>query len=152
MNKKVILFLTTTMLLAFMSFWFSNYIPPFTPIKFARIVTGLNLPKDLKVVTDTNYYNFTGEGYAYLVFSTKGSSMKNILTKDILHDFSKLPIKQDIYGIPNELERYTTNSFAEKVIENVGYYKFTKFSKNESFDFVIIDETNELLIVYRFND
>ena len=91
-NLKRILIATVLGLLIFLAFILKDYLPPRTPIKIARIQSGLNIPMSSKVIDFKEDYTFNGEGQIEIKLELDSLDL-NTITKECLEsDFKELTI------------------------------------------------------------
>jgi hypothetical protein len=119
---------------------FSNNLPPRTPQKVARLVSGLSIPRGAKVIEYNEQWNdFNGNGYSLIVLKIEEKSFEKIFQEAKLLNFKMLPITEDIYEPFNELANEIRNGVYKIDIDKEG---------SMSFSGTIINYDNYSIIVY----
>jgi hypothetical protein len=138
-------------LIIFLLYKYHDYIPPQTPLNYARIESNLNLEKSNKILEFDENYSFTGEGYRYIKIKINVSQIKSIILS-CKEEKYKLLTQDNLItdGFLNNNTEYGI-SLPKGDIKNIkGFYKLeAKDLKELDFGISILDTLNQELIIYR---
>lgn len=150
MNKKILISLVITVIVVIGITLMNDYLPPRTPVKVARIQSGLNIPKSSSVIDFKENYTFTGEGEIEVKLRLNNSEVETIKNECIKSNFKKLTIEnliEDGFLDTNlQFGFFMPNTDLRNI--NDGYYKL-KATDLKKLDFIItvLDlDKNELSI------
>lgn len=131
---------------------FYDHLPPRTPLKIARVQSGLDIPKDVQVADFKEEYSFSGEGFIYVLIRLDEKTMNNIIQKCIKEKYSKLTIDN---LIADKLIHPATKEYGYKIYDKditsikEGYYKLNAIDLNKlDFGITVIDEQKKEVIIY----
>jgi hypothetical protein len=115
-------------------------LPPRTPHKVARLISGLSIPDDSKVLEFKDQWsNFNGNGYSYIVIRLDNNSFEKIYKEANEGDYRNLPIVEDIYG--------PLKTVSDK--QTVGVYKVSIDDESTmSFQGTVLSENDKSVMVY----
>jgi len=143
MKKNVII--TIGLLLLFFAYTYWDYLPPRTPLKIARIHSGLNISNKSQLVSFEEKYSFTGEGFIYIRFMLNDVEISRIIKECINKKYTILSEKnllKDNLSVGFKLRN--KNIFDIKS----GYYHLIGNIKEISFTITVIDDVKNELIIY----
>jgi len=162
MRKIQKIFIIIVVALGLVYLLFNKYMPPYTPSKTVKLMSGLKIPNNVVFEKDTSFYSFTGEGYTEMVLKLRSDQYEELLKKNDLSKFSELPIREELPealpgGYFNYMQVDTFNKYyyAQEDILNYeasGYYKLKEYEKNKSFKITVIDKIKQKVLIYTFND
>jgi hypothetical protein len=117
-------------------------LPPRTPRKIARSISGLRINSDYAVSSFTEEWNqFNGDGSLVIEINLNDEQLSRLLVEGIQEGYHKLPIMNP----PPEL------SGALFLKDMKGYYRIAIHDKYASvFDLAIIDTRNKKLRIFVF--
>lgn len=160
--KKIIIIFIIIVALGLVYLLFNKYMPPYTPTKTVKLMSGLKIPNNVVFEKDTSFYSFTGEGYAEIVLKLNNEQYEELLKKNDLSKFTELPIREKLpealpegyfkYMQIDTLNKYYYSQEDTLNYEASGYYKFKEYEKNESFKITVIDKIKQKVLIYSFND
>jgi hypothetical protein len=105
---------------------FKDSLPPRTPQKVSRLISGLSIPRDAKVVEFKDQWNdFNGNGFAFIVLSLEEESFNKIYQEAKSLHFKTLPIKENIFGPLNDFSEKKTNGIYKIQIDNEASMSFS---------------------------
>lgn len=150
-NKMVIKGALFLVILFFLFFKYKDHLPPRTPLKIARIQSGLDIPKNVEIIEFKEEYSFNGEGYIYILLKLHENNLH-----DIIKEIKKEKYKKLTY------ENLVTDKFIERVsgygiklydkdINSIkdGFYKLNSINLNKlDFQITVIDLQKKELIVF----
>lgn len=151
--KKNILIIGVSILvvIVFLIFKYKDHLPPRTPLKIARIQSGLDIPQGIQIIDFKEEYSFNGEGYIYVLLKLDGKTLQDIIKECIKKRYIKLTIEnlvEDKFIQPNS--EYGIKLY-DKDITSIkkGYYKLNAIDLNKlDFRITVIDEQKKELIIY----
>ncbi len=126
-------------------FFKKDYLPPRTPLKIARIQSGLDIPKNVQIIEFEEEFNFTGEGFNYILLK---------LNKNNLHDIIKEIKKENFKKLTREnlvKDGHNLISLHGKDINSIknGFYKIDLEHSDEMCIMItIVDLQKKEIIVY----
>lgn len=136
----------------FVIFKYNDYLPPRTPLKIARIQSGLNLPKDLQIIDFKEEYSFNGEGFIYILLKFDNKTLESVIKECIKEKYSKLTIDN---LVAEELIHFDTKKYGYTIYDKditlikEGYYKLNAIDlDNGDFTITVIDEQKKELMIY----
>lgn len=139
-NKISIILVIFTATLVIVYFMFNDNLPPRTPHKVARLISGLPIPYDSKVIEFEDQWNdFNGNGFSYIILSIEDQYFAEIYDKAKLNAFKALPIKETIYGPLKELSDSGSKGIYKIQIEN---------QASMSFSGAILRSDNKTVVIY----
>ncbi|REG74751.1 hypothetical protein [Algoriphagus antarcticus] len=141
MKKRIIITISLVGLALMISYviWIDN-LPPRTPQKVARIVSGLSIPRDAEILEfKDEWNNFNGDGFSLIILHLDNESFNNIYQESKLLQFDQLPLNDSIYG--------PLKDFANREVN--GFYKIIIHDKNSmSFSGTVLSEKSNTVAVY----
>jgi hypothetical protein len=103
-KKIIILGLLAITIITILYVLLIDSLPPRTPQKVARLISGLSIPHNAKVLEFKDEWNdFNGNGFSFVILSLNEDSFNKIYHEAISLQFKSLPIKEAIYGPLNNL-------------------------------------------------
>ena len=90
MNRKIIVAVLLIGMVIVEMFLLNDYIPPRTPIKVARIHSGLDISESSTVIDFKEDYSFTGEGQIEIKLKITNSDIENLEKECLKSDFKKI--------------------------------------------------------------
>lgn len=144
--KKTILTIVGSLviLLAIIYIIYKDSLPPRTGHKVARLISGLSIPADAKIVDFKDQWNeFNGNGFSFVVLSLDEESFNKIYQEAKSSHYKPLPITEEIYGPLKEISEN----------KKKGIYKVQMHNK-ESMSFqaaVLTDDDNHLMVYFAVN-
>jgi hypothetical protein len=152
--KKIILIISTFVLAVIILLFYNykDYLPPRTPMKIARVESGLEIPQNIQIIDFKEEYSFTGEGYVFVLMKFNDIALDDVMHECINKRYKKISIENlmiDKLINPNNKDYgFVINSKKITTI-NDGYYKLNAKDLNKrDFSIVIIDKKKKELIVY----
>src|SRR5258708_38297676 len=119
--------------------FYEDSLPPRTPQKVARLISGLSIPYDSKVVEFKERWNdFNGNGYAYIVLSLTKEAFNRIYQEGEENEYKELPITENIYGPLSEISEVKNSGIYRVKIDDEATMSFkgTVLSKSSNKVFV----------------
>ena len=115
-------------------------LPPRTPQKVARIISGLSIPRDAEILEfKDEWNNFNGDGFSFIVLQLDDESFKEVYQESKSLQFDHLPLSDSIHG--------PLKDFWNK--NKVGLYKVEIDNrKSMSFSGTLLSEKNNTIAVY----
>ncbi len=150
-NKTVVNITFLLAILSFLFFMFNDHLPPRTPLKIARIHSGLSIPPNAKTIKFKEQYSFTGEGYMYLVLKLNDNNLV-----DIIREIKKEKYKQLMYEnlmTDKLIDRVTgcgIKLYDKDITEiKIGFYRLNAGITNmKDFQITVIDFQKKELTVF----
>jgi hypothetical protein len=141
MNKRILI-IVSLIAIAFMTsyvIWMDN-LPPRTPQKVARIVSGLSIPRDAKIMEFKDEWNkFNGNGFSFITLHLDDESFNKIYQESKSLHFDQLPLNDSIYG--------PLKDFANSKVS--GFYKIEIDDKiSMSFSGTVLCKDDKTVAVY----
>ncbi|KAA9332742.1 hypothetical protein [Adhaeribacter soli] len=135
---KALIFIGVLLLIVYLIF--PNSFPPRTPLKVARLVSGLKIPGDIRFKMLQDDWAFNGDGTTHVKAKLTDEQLNEILQQATDKNYKVLPV----------LEKYSEISIPEGIadMEN-GYYQLD-IDKDDPRDYTltIIDSDKKEMIVY----
>jgi hypothetical protein len=150
--KKMILIIGALVVIVFLLFKYNDHLPPRTPLKIARIQSGLDIPKDIQIIDFKEEYSFSGEGFIYVLLKLDDKDLDYVTKECIKNKYSKLTIDNLVTDklIHSDTKEYGYTVY-DKDITSIkeGYYKLNAIDLNKrDFTITVIDEQKKELIIY----
>lgn len=119
---------------------YRDNLPPRTPKKVARLISGLSVPIGSSVIEFQDQWNdFNGNGYSFISIQLSDKSFDELYNEAQDEGYRKLPITENIYG-PLKAVSDTTK---------LGIYKVVIHDEESmSFDGAILSVDDKRLVVY----
>ncbi|MBD3182980.1 hypothetical protein GF312_11865 [Candidatus Poribacteria bacterium] len=162
MKKKVLILIYVIVTLALIYIVLYRYLPPYSPTKVVNLIGGIKVSNRVNFEKNSSFYSFTGEGSTEIILKLTQDQYSELIRKNKLEDFNELPISEKlpetlpekyfIYMDVKSLNKSDNVLFDSTKTETSGYYRFKKFSNNDSYRITIIDRTNQKILIYSFND
>ena len=141
MNKRIFIIISciTIALITFYLIMIDS-LPPRTPQKIARIVSGLSIPRDADILEfKDEWSSFNGNGFTFCVLRLDSKSFNRIYQESKSLRFEALPLNDSIYG---PLRVFSDGKLS-------GLYKIEIDEKNSmSFSGTIICKESNTIAVY----
>lgn len=119
---------------------YSDSLPPRTPGKVARLVSGLSIPRDAKVLEFKDQWNeFNGNGFSLIVLGLEEREFSKVYQDAKLLHFKTMPIKENIYGPLKDISESGIVGLYNIKIDN---------EASMSFSGTVLNEVNKTIIVY----
>lgn len=129
--------IATLVAIAYFIFW--DHLPPRSPHKIARIVSGLDLVSQDKVVTyEEDWNQFNGDGHAKIIMELSHERMKKLVPECKSKGYELL--SPDL--LPNGIDKVFF------IGSKSGFFKLSDKESGGSFDLVVLDTENARLIVF----
>lgn len=129
----------------------SNYLPPRTAYKVARIQSDLKIQSDFEVLDYTEEYTFNGEGVINIVFKLSDIELESLMQVCEKKGYKKTTVDNLIKdGFLNENPDYGMQLYNRDIrkVTN-GYYKLkAKDLSKMDFSITVLDILNKELIIY----
>lgn len=93
MNRKIIVAVVLTGIVLVAILFLNDYLPPRTPIKVARIHSGLDISKSSTVINFKEDYSFIGEGQVEIKLKIANSDIEYLEKECLKSDFKELSIE-----------------------------------------------------------
>ncbi|PZX56804.1 hypothetical protein [Algoriphagus chordae] len=141
MKNRILIFpvlLVIALLITYMVY--IDNLPPRTPQKVARIISGLSIPRDAEILEfKDEWNNFNGDGFSFIVLQLDNESFKEVYQESKSLQFDHLPLSDSIHG--------PLKDFSNK--NKVGLYKVEIDNrKSMSFSGTLLSEKNNTIAVY----
>ena len=142
MKKKIIFGIFFTILLYII---FYKYLPPYTPVKSAQLISGLKIPRGAQFEMDESHFNFTGSGHTIFIIALDDKRFDTFTKMNNWKKYKRLPMEK-VYILT------VYDSFFEKKPNehDNGYYKIVK--TDNSFKMVIVDNSQKKILIYETID
>jgi hypothetical protein len=142
--KKKIIYVTLSIVLAYIVFY--RYLPPYTPVKSAQLVSGLKIPHGVQFEKDDSFYGFTGSGSATMIIAMDNKQFESFTKTNNWKQFKRFPMEKSEHP-PVEYD-----TFFEKRPQDHdnGYYKIVV--RENSFKMVIVDNSQKKMLIYETID
>lgn len=119
---------------------FRDSLPPRTPLKVARLISGLSIPGDVKVIEFKDQWNdFNGNGFSLIVLRLDDKSFDKIYREAKSIDYRELPINENIYGPLKNISENTKKGIYKVQIDD---------ESSMSFEATLLSEDDNNIIVY----
>ena len=141
-NVKFIVIVAVLFILGMLYYSFQDSLPPRTPRKIARNISGLPLTNDYNVLSfDEEWNNFNGDGSLQIEIEVKNEQLSGLIKECNLRGYRSLPI----INPPPELD----GALFLRDVE--GLYNLRIYDKDgAAFDLVILDKKSKKLMIYVF--
>lgn len=152
MDKHKILLIAISLIVLLLGYFFRDYLPPRTPLKIARLQSGLDIPNSVQILEYKEEYSFTGEGFIYVELKFNKEEFDKAFINSHKNEYKKLIIKnlildKLIYSQTKE-HGYKVYNLDITKIKN-GYYKLNARNlDNLDYGITVIDFQKKHLIVY----
>ena len=131
---------------------FSDHLPPRTPLKIARLRSGLDIPKEAQLADYKEVYAFNGEGEIYVKFKIDDTNVDNIIMQCKKKNYKKLTVKNLIIDKLIDVGSLKHQYFIlgkDITLIKEGFYQLDAVNLNEmDFCITILDIEKMQLIVY----
>lgn len=115
-------------------------LPPRTPFKVARLVSGLPVPNNVDVLEfKEEWVDFNGNGFSFIVLSLDRDEFNRLYEKSLDEGYKDLPITESIYGPLKDISLRKNKGRYKVVIEN---------SETMSFKATMLSPDDNTIIVY----
>lgn len=161
-QRGIILTFTFISLLSVFCIWkYWDYFPPRTPIKVARIISGLKLPSGLEPLIYDEGDTFTGEEFTFIVYKFDKLNLSEFTRMNSFEEYVKLPIIRNIPPVPSEFYNYFSIEFYNQhywplrkdTLQHFnGRYKFEESENQKSYSLTIFDQIKSKLYIYYHHD
>lgn len=140
MKKYVIIFFGILIVVLAMYIFFYDSLPPRTPQKVARLISGLDVPRDARVVKYEEQWNdFNGNGYSLIILSLEKETFNKIYSRAKSLNFEELPIKEILYGPINSILPEKSGGVYEIQFSN---------KENMSYSISLLSKADNTLLIY----
>ncbi|WP_144607604.1 hypothetical protein [Algoriphagus algorifonticola] len=140
MKKYNIIFFGILIVVLAMYIFFYDSLPPRTPKKVARLISGLDVPSDSRVVKYEEQWNdFNGNGYSLIILSLEKEPFNKIYNRAKSLNFQELPIKEVLYG--------PINSLLPEKSDGVYEIQFSD-KENMSYSISLLNKADNTLLIY----
>lgn len=148
---KILKFLVFFGLFFLLGYILFNHFFRSSPYDRAKNISGLNISKNIRLISFDEKYSETGEGYVYMCFYLKNNELNYLKTECQKKNFKTLSIQNLIKdGFLNENPNYGI-ALHNHNLRNIktGFYLLKKNDlKTLDFEITVIDITNNELIIY----
>lgn len=129
-----------------------------TPIKLFEDYSGIRLPLESKVSQQVHLENERGEKVIFIKILIENEVFWELNESSIREDYKELPINEPL--LPPEQHGVEILSYLSEKLQsnfyipdidkriNEGYYKLKMTSEGRSYDLIILDKKNKILILY----
>lgn len=152
MDRLKILLIAISLIVLLLGYFFRDHLPPRTPLKIARLQSGLDIPNSVQIIEYKEEYSFTGEGFIYVELKFNKEEFDKVFINSHKNGYKKLILKnlildKLIYSQTKE-HGYTVYNLDITKIKN-GYYKLNARNlDNLDYGITVIDFQKKHLIVY----
>jgi hypothetical protein len=150
-KKKFLVIFGLFFLLGYILYFLFNQFLRSGPYERAKNISGLDISKNIRLISYDEKYSETGEGYVYICFKLKKNELNYLKTECQKKDYKTLSIKNLIKdGFLNENPNYGINLHKHN-IRNIktGYYLLRNNDlKTLDYEIIVLDCTNNELIIY----
>jgi hypothetical protein len=131
---------------------FYDNLPPRTPLKIARLRSGLDIPREMKIADFKEVYSSTGEGEIYVLLKMDETTLENIVQKCKQGNYKKLTVEN---LLADKLIDASTMGFGYNIhgkditLIKEGYYRLEAYNLMEmDFCITVLDVEKKELIIY----
>jgi len=144
--KKKIIYATLSMLLAYIVFY--RYLPPYTPLKSAQLISGLKIPRGVQFEKDESYFTFTGNGYTIFIISMTDKKFESFIRLNNWKKYNRLPMmREKSITLPDGYNYF----FEKKPYDHEdGYYRVVVTGR--SYEMAVVDCSQKKILVYAVYD
>ena len=120
--------------------FYQDSLPPRTPHKVARLISGLSIPDDSRVIEFKDQWNdLNGNGFSFIVIQLDDKSFNKIYQEARESDYKALPITEGVYGPLKDISK-------KKV---AGIYKVNFDDEaTKSFNAAMLSNDDRRILVY----
>ena len=142
--KKRIIYIVLSTALVYVVFY--RYLPPYTPLKSAQLISGLKIPRGVQYELNESYYGFTGSGSTSMIIALDDKQFDTFTKRNNWKKFKKFPMKES-ERIPIVYDSF----FVKRPYDHDnGYYKIVVTDNN--FKVVIVDNSEKKILIYETID
>ncbi|GMQ30628.1 hypothetical protein [Algoriphagus confluentis] len=140
MKKIIILIFGILIVILAVYIFFYDSLPPRTPQKIARLISGLHVPRDARVEKYEEQWNaFNGNGYSLIILSLEKEAFNKIYNRAKSLNYQELPIKEVLNG--------PINSFLPKKSNGIYEVQFSN-KENMSYSISLLNNVDNTLLIY----
>lgn len=150
-NKRLIKGALFLLILFFLYFKYSDHLPPSTPLKIARIQSGLVIDRNVKIIEFKEEYSFNGEGYIYVRLKLHENNLHDIIKVMEKEKYKKLTYENLVKDKFIERDSGCGIKLYDKDINLIkdGFYQLNFIKMNKlDFQITVIDLQKKELIVF----
>jgi hypothetical protein len=119
---------------------YQDNLPPRTPQKVARLISGLSIPNSSRVVEfQDQWNNFNGNGFSFIVLQLDDQSFTKLYQESKDKGYKILPIIEKIYGPLKDISEKKTEGVYKVVIDD---------EAGMSFNGTMLSSDDKRVIVY----
>ena len=115
-----------------------RYLPPYTPIKTAQLISRLDIPCGVQVEKHEYHFAANGDGYTEIIIALNSEKFDLFVKNNEWGKYNNLPIKEERLFLPNEYHHF--------YVSDKGYYRI--IGEGRSYEIVIIDSDNKRIFIY----
>ena len=121
-------------------FW--DYLPPRTPYKAAKSISGIKLPVGMDVILFEEEWSFSGDGYALIVFKLNAKQLQKI--------GQELKNKKDLSTIDDSFKKKMLYDiiYNKRLIEQSDSGYFQLMPDKKGYSVIVVNLTKHYLIIY----
>lgn len=132
MKKRIILITICAIALVGIYAIFRDSLPPRTPTKVARLVSGLSIPRDASVLEFKDQWNdFNGNGFSLVILGLEAEEFDKIYQQAQSLHYKKLPIEENIYGPLKDMSEKGVVGLYNIQIDHEGSMSFSGTALNQ---------------------
>ena len=140
MKKPIYITLLGLLVLGFAYITWSDSLPPRTPLKVARLISGLEISNEVKFKMLRDEWSPNGDGVTHIRATLTDQELNDFINQSIQKGYKRLPIKETSPGL------ILPDGATDRMN---GYYRLDQDKEHPGdFTFTIIDAQQKEMIVY----